>query len=116
MAMEIAGRAPLNIENKQVAKKENIPAAYRNIAAGMERQFLEYMLEKMKATISEEEPSTAQNYYNGLQTSEQAKALTEKDEGMGIQEMILNQIYPKNRRNTINAAQNQYLNNKGSKL
>lgn len=114
--MEIAGKAPLSIENKQIAKKDNIPPAYKNIASGMERQFLEYMLEKMKATITDEEPSTAQSYYDGLQTSEQAKALAEKDEGMGIQEMILNQIYPKNRRNTLNAAQNPYMNQKGSKL
>jgi len=114
--MEIVGKAPLNIKNPVIAKKDNIPTAYKNIATGMERQFLEYMLEKMKSTISDEEPSTAQNYYDGLQTSEQAKVLAEKNEGMGIQEMILNQIYPKHKRNALSIGQNQYLNQKGNKL
>ncbi len=108
--MEIPGKIPLNLQNQPVGKKENIPKPYRNIASGMERQFLEYMLEKMKATISEEEQSTSQNYYNALQNSEQAKAIAENDEGLGIQELILNQIYPKSRRNALN----QY--SKGNKL
>ena len=108
--MEIPGKIPLNLQNRPVEKDENIPKPYRNIASGMERQFLEYMLEKMKATISEEEQSTSQNYYNTLQTSEQAKAIAENDEGLGIQELILNQIYPKSRRNALN----QY--SKGNKL
>jgi len=113
MAMEISGKAPINIQKQPVEKNDNIPKPYKNIASGMERQFLEYMLEKMKATISDEEVSTTQNYYNGLQTSEQAKILAEKEDGVGIQEMILNQIYPKNKRNPLN---NQYTNQKGSKL
>lgn len=113
MAMEINNKAPINIQNKTVEKNDNIPKPYKNIASGMERQFLEYMLEKMKATISDEEVSSTQNYYNSLQTSEQAKMLAEKEDGMGIQEMILNQIYPKNKRNPLN---NPYLNQKGSKL
>lgn len=108
--MEIPGKIPLTMQNRPVEKNDNIPKPYRNIASGMERQFLEYMLEKMKATISDEEQSTSQNYYNTLQTSEQAKAMAENDEGMGVQELILNQIYPKSRRNALN----QYA--KGNKI
>ncbi len=96
--MEINNKMPPNIKPRP---SENIPKPYRDIASGMERQFLEYMLERMKSTISEEELSTAQNYYDSLQTSEQAKAIAEKDGGMGIQEMILNQIYPKSKRQAI---------------
>jgi Rod binding domain-containing protein len=78
---------------------QKIPETYKNIAQGMERQFLEYMLEKMKETAAPaEEESSADSYYKNLLTSEQAKLMAEKNEGRGIQEMILNQIYRKNKK------------------
>ena len=113
MGIDITGKVPINIQNKPIQKNDNIPKPYKDIASGMEKQFLEYMIEKMKATVSEEEePSSAKSYYDSLKTAEQARIIAEKDEGLGIQEMILNQIYPKNKRTNINAGEYQ----KGSKL
>ena len=86
---------PINIKTKPPAKgPTKIPQAYKNIAEGMERQFLEYMLEKMKDTAKTENQDSATKYYNSLMNNEHAKVMAKKNGGLGLQKMILQQIYP----------------------
>jgi len=90
MPINVKGK-PLNITQK---RPNAIPAAYKKIAQGMERQFLQYMLEKMKETAKTEGDDSAKKYYDSLMTSEHAKVMASKNGGLGIQKMILEQIYP----------------------
>jgi Rod binding domain-containing protein len=86
---------PISIKgNPAVKTPQNIPKVYKNIAEGMERQFLQYMLEKMKDTAKTENQDSATKYYNSLMNNEHAKAMAKKDGGLGLQKMILQQIYP----------------------
>ena len=79
-----------------------IPKPFKDVAKGMESQFAEYMLQQMRKTVDKNEPeSSATKYYNSIIDSEHAKTLTNKDGGLGIQDLILNQIYPKRFRNPV---------------
>ncbi|RLA65101.1 MAG: hypothetical protein DRQ88_02405 [Epsilonproteobacteria bacterium] len=89
---------PINVKARPLNIKKKIPNAipqvYKNIAQGMERQFLQYMLEKMKDTAKTKNQDTAGKYYQSLMTSEHAKIMASKNGGVGIQKLILKQIYP----------------------
>jgi Rod binding domain-containing protein len=88
-------------EKKRVVSDphENIPEDYKKVAKGLEQQFAQYMIEQMQKTIGKEDDSTAMNYYKELTQKEQAKMMTESKSGMGIQDLILDEIYPKKFRN-----------------
>ncbi len=91
---------------KQRPDDRYIPEEYKDIAKGMEHQFAEYLISQLNNTIdkaeSENQDSAAQ-FYDGLQTTERAKVLTEnKQHGLGIQPIILNQLYPTRLRNEAN--------------
>ena len=82
--------------------KEYIPEPYKDMARGMEKQFLEFMIEQMNKTTHFSEPSsTAANYYKDLLTGERADKMARNHEGVGIQDIILDQIYPKEKRNHL---------------
>lgn len=77
----------------------HIPKAYKQIAEGMERQFINHLINEMDKSINLNKPrNSAEEYYHGLQKSEFADILTKKD-NIGIQKVILDQIYPDNNRN-----------------
>lgn len=96
----------------QVNDKQYIPDPYKKVAVGMERQFLEFMLEQMNKTVGKEmSESTAMDYYKNLMKTEHSKVMSEKNGGMGVQDTILDQIYPKNRRSQL--AYNNYLKSSG---
>ncbi len=86
--------------------REFIPEPYRDVAKGMEKQFAEFMLQEMHKTVSDTDTSTGMDYYKSLMTSEQAEQLINKESGLGIQQVILDQIYPQNMRSEF--AYNQY--------
>ena len=104
-------------QKEQQARKisdphQNIPDDYKKVAKGLEQQFVKYMIEQMQKTIGNEKDSTALNYYKELTQNEQAKTMTESKNGMGIQDLILDEIYPKKFRNpeavqAYNAAKGQ---------
>lgn len=86
---------PISIKGKALSKlPSSIPKVYKKIAEGMERQFLQYMLEKMKDTAKSENQDSATKYYNSLMNNEHAKIIASKNGGLGMQKMILQQIYP----------------------
>lgn len=100
--------------NKQISKgpvssgsaNEYIPKEYRDVAKGMEQQFIEYMISQMEKTTGNSDKSVSNSYYKSLLNTERAKVISEHNAGLGLQEMILEQIYPKKFRNK--EAFNQY--------
>ena len=83
---------------KAPEKREHIPDAYKKVAKGMEQQFVEFMINEMDKTAGKMDHSMAGKYYRSLLNTERAKIMTEVNGGMGLQDMILDQIYPKNLR------------------
>ncbi len=80
---------------------ENIPKPFKDAARGIEQQFVEFMVQQMhKTTGAPEDSNTATNYYNDLLYKEESNRMTEHKNGLGIQKLILDQIYPKKFRNT----------------
>ncbi len=97
-------------KSKIVDDRKYIPSKYKEVAAGMEQQFVEMMLDQMGRTVDEatpEEGGMGMDYYKSLQKSERAKAMTVQN-NLGLQDMILNQIYPKRMRTEM--ALKQYEN------
>ena len=100
-AGQISMTRPTHIQSMNQGK-EYIPEPYKDMARGMEKQFLEFMIEQMNKTTQLTEPSsTAANYYKDLLTGERADKMARNHEGMGIQDIILDQIYPKEKRNRL---------------
>lgn len=80
-----------------------IPDEYKNVAKGMESQFAELMLAQMEqtATLGEEDNSTANGIYKNWMNSERSKIMTNSSNKLGIQDLVLDEIYPKKFRNQL---------------
>lgn len=102
MEIKAAGQyIPIKPEKSQKNDEQYIPDPYKKVAKGMESQFAQFMLEQMQKTVHKNDPeSSAERYYNSLLTQKRANKLSERG-GLGIQEMILNQVYPTRLRNKI---------------
>jgi|GEM_PF-6448568 Rod binding domain-containing protein len=85
--------------------KRHIPEPYLKTAQSMEQQFAEFMLQQMQKTTGSDN-DTASDYYKSLQRTEQAEQMAQTGKGLGIQDLILDQIYPKSRRSEM--AHNAY--------
>lgn len=103
------------IQNRNIQKsarpansEQYIPEEIKGAAQGLEAQFNELMVKEMTKSLNSGVQSTAGNFYNGLLTSERAKALVKEDSQ--IQKLILDEIYPKHMRNEQNYQ--NYLDNK----
>jgi len=86
---------------KLVDGYEYIPDAYKKVATGMEKQFAEFMISQMENSVGKTENNQAAKYYKSLMNSERAEMLATKDQGMGLQKVILDQIYPQRMRNAL---------------
>ncbi len=90
----------MNRINGQVIKQEKldlqkVPKQYRDIAKGMEQQFVQFMVEQMNKTAPSQEPeSSAVKFYKSLLNERHSEIMTNQDEGLGIQRLILEQIVP----------------------
>jgi Rod binding domain-containing protein len=93
-----------------------VPKKYREFAADMEQQFAKHMIEQMnKSSQRAKSNEPGSDYYQDLLQNQQAKSLTAGGSGLGIQKMILDDIYPKKFRNEAAFKayqQNQIKNNK----
>ena len=78
-----------------------IPGMVKEFAKSMESEFAKLMINEMNKTVPKQGTDSASKFYEGLMTNEKAKAMAARDGG-GIQEMILNQIYPEHLRNKQN--------------
>lgn len=97
----------ITLKHNNIVKKDNnnlkyVPKPYLDVANGMESQFAKLMLEQMQKSIGKNDNDTSSNYYTSLLTDERSKMLTENSKGLGIKQMILDQIYPQKMRNKIN--------------
>ncbi|MDO9181239.1 MAG: hypothetical protein Q7U04_02465 [Bacteriovorax sp.] len=90
-----------SLEYKSVDDRKFIPKQYQEVAESMEAQFAETMVKQMNQTI-EETPNedSGMDYYKSLQTSDRAKMMA-KQNNLGLQNVILDQIYPKRMRNEM---------------
>ena len=79
-------------------ERESIPHAYKKVARNMEQQFIEFMIDEMEKTAGKKDQSMAGKYYKSLLNTQRAKTMSEVNGGMGLQDMILDQIYPQNLR------------------
>ena len=65
----------------------------------MEQQFIQYMIEQMKKTIDVANPeSSALKFYKSMLNNYQADIMAARGEGLGLQKVILDQIYPQHQR------------------
>ena len=78
---------------------EYVPKEFKEVAASMEKQFIQHMLEQMEKTTGEKEGSTANNYYKSLQRNERSEIISNLSEEGSLKELILDQIYPQKFRN-----------------
>lgn len=80
--------------------KEYIPENYKDFAQGLEKQLANVMVNEMTKSIARANgESTAMNYYNGLLNDKRSDGLTTNNGGLGLQDLILDQVYPKKFRN-----------------
>lgn len=93
-----------------------IPEEYKNVAKGMESQFVELMLKQMEqtTTLGEEDNDTASGIYKNWLNTERSKIMTNSKNKLGIQDLILDEIYPKKFRNQM--SYNQYQQMQQDKL
>ncbi len=95
------------------ANKHLIPKQFLEVAQGMEKQFADFMVEQMMKTTGSEETNQAEAYYRSLMNSERSDSLTKNGGGLGVQDLILDEIYPRKFRNEAAlAAYNQQTNQK----
>ncbi len=89
------------IDYKSIDDRKFIPKQYQDVAESMESQFAETMVKQMNQTIDENAgDDSGMDYYKSLQTSERAKMMA-KQNNLGLQNVILDQIYPKRMRNEM---------------
>ena len=101
----IVDNSPKSYETnrKNIDDRQFIPKKFKDVAANMEQQFAEYMLNEMNKAVQpsdETEDSNGMDYYKSLQTTERAKIMSQK-KTLGLQDVILDQIYPKRLRNEM---------------
>ena len=102
MAVEInrginlsSNQKPIELSNRKVIDdRQYIPKQFKEVAQNMEQNFAEYMIGQMNKAVdtSETEESTGM--------TEQAKIMAMKN-NLGLQDVILDQIYPKRMRNEM---------------
>lgn len=99
--MTINAKQAKSLDTKAVDDRQYIPKQFKEVAESMESQFAETMLKQMNQTVDETaSEDSGMDYYKSLQTSERAKMMS-KQNNLGLQNIILDQIYPKRLRNEM---------------
>lgn len=97
-------------DRSQVKDRHFIPEPYKNVAEGMEKQFAQHMLEQMDNSIDRaEDPSSSMDYYDSVMRDQRAEVMAKNSE-LGLQKVVLDQIYPERLRNQF--AYQRYLSSK----
>lgn len=114
---------PLAVEKEQknrpskpdlVEDYKYIPNPYKKVASGMEKQFAEFMITQMQNSTGATDGNSASKYYKSLLNSERAEIMATKDQGLGLQKVILDQIYPERMRTPL--AYKQFLAQQDARL
>ena len=91
---------------------KHIPKEYMKVAEGMETQFTNHLLNEMRKSAAPTNPeSNGQRIYKSLLDAERAKMMAESATGLGIKDLVLDQIYPKHRRVQYNDSVKMYQKN-----
>ena len=104
----VKANTPLKLKNRNInlensrrlneKKWNNLPKSdpYLKVAKSMESEFIKLMLENMQNTvIKDKKDSGEESYYRSLLTRERANLMAENGDGVGLKNLILEQIYPK---------------------
>lgn len=92
-----------------------IPKAFIKVARGMEKQYAKFMIEQMNKTVKNSQSnSNGQNYYRSLLDDQRVNTIVKSGGGLGLQKVILSQIYPEKFRNKF--AYNQFENRNKKKV
>lgn len=105
-----AGNTQKSIDNTKF-----IPDDFKDIAESQEAAFAKLMINEMEKSIDRaEDKSTAEEVYEDFLVDERVKIMSKSEKGLGIKNLILDQIYPQRYRNqeTYNAYQ---ISQKGKK-
>ncbi len=79
-----------------------IPENFQQVAAGMESQFIDLMIQQMRKSVPlEEAQSSAEEIFSAMEDSERAKILSTTKKGIGLKDLVLDEIYPKKFRNRL---------------
>jgi len=99
-------------QGQRPPNKSKLDEQIERVAQGMETQFINYMIEKMRKNIPKNKtPSSTENYYQSLLNYERAKLIAKQNKGTGLQKLIIEQLNPKP--TPTNLAVKQYKKNKG---
>jgi Rod binding domain-containing protein len=88
-----------NIQNPSVQKinekYKHVPKEIIDVAEGMESQFINHMINEMRKSVHKVEPeSQAERFYNSKIDEEYSKIMSGTKSGLGIKEMIIEQLAP----------------------
>jgi Rod binding domain-containing protein len=82
------------------------------VAEGMEEQFTNHLLGEMGKTVHSTVPeSQATKMYKSMLENERAKLMAQSNSGIGIKDLVLDQIYPKHRRISAESTVKMYKQN-----
>ena len=88
-----------SVNRHNADKYKNVPKEYLQVAEGMEEQFTNHLLGEMRKTIKSTTPeSQATKVYKSLLDNERAQMMAQSNTGIGVKDLVLDQIYPKHRR------------------
>lgn len=105
-------------QSGNTAKYKNVPKPYLDVAKGMETQFINHMITQMRSTVKSETPeSSSSQYYKSLMDNERAKIMADTENGVGLKDIILDQILPQHLKQQANAKDviNKYQHNADSR-
>lgn len=90
--------------NAQADKYRRVPKDYMNVAEGMERQFTNHLLSQMQKSVDPANPdSQAEIIYKSMLADEHAQVMAKSNSGLGVKDLVLDQIYPQYKK--VNKAQ-----------
>lgn len=97
--------SPKKIDGHPSLRQKNlnsVPKEYLDVAQGMETQYLNFMLGEMQRGVNQVEPdNNATKYYKSLLDYERAQIMAKTENGVGLKEIILDQIYPQHLRRDL---------------
>ena len=104
--MTVIGKPHQNLRGMKPVSREEQIKPFKDVAEGMETQFASHMIQQMRKSIPREnEPSSAQQYYESLMDYEHSKALAQSDTGLGIKKVVLDQILPAHLKTPVKKAE-----------
>jgi Rod binding domain-containing protein len=90
------------------ANRHFIPDEMKKVAESYEKQFAQFLLKEFHKSIPKSQgESTAKDIYEGWMINEQSNAIAQSRDGLGIKDLILDEVYPRKYRNE--AAYNSFL-------